>query len=39
MWDVNRSSFYLLADQADWTISLGIAWDQAAHLAGCCPHR
>jgi phage tail-like protein len=34
MWDVNRSSFYLLADQADWTISLGIAWDQAAHLAG-----
>src|SRR5262249_29307944 len=34
MRDVNGSSFHLLADQADWPISLGIAWDGAAHLAG-----
>jgi phage tail-like protein len=34
MRDVNRSSFHLLADQADWTIGMGIAWEGAAHLAG-----
>ena len=34
MQDVNGSSFHLLADPGDWTVTLGIAWDDAAHLAG-----
>src|SRR5712671_3750129 len=34
MRDANVSSFHLLAGQADWTVSRGIAWDGAAHLAG-----
>jgi hypothetical protein len=34
MRDVNGGSFHLLAAQADWAVSQGIAWDGAAHLAG-----